>query len=118
MNNHSHYYRNDNIVFTDPSDVKEYIRICTERNPEAEKRRQEFQDYCKEHMTIRHGDDGADYIDADFIDWSDIEKITFDLCQEMGIEIVESDCPMLNSEPITSDLFKIIIKGEDYENTD
>lgn len=117
MNNHSRYHRNDNIVFTDPNDVKEYIRICTERNPEAEKRRQEFQDYCKEHMTIRHGDDGADYIDADFIDWSDIEKITSELCEEMGIEMVESDYPMLNSKPITSDLFKIIIKGEDYEST-
>ena len=37
MNNHSRYHRNDNIVFTDPNDVKEYIRICTERNPESEK---------------------------------------------------------------------------------
>lgn len=76
MNNHSRYHRNNDIVFTDPNDIKEYKRICDEHNPEAEKRKQEFQEWCKEHMTIRHGDDGVDYIDADFIDFDEIIKIS------------------------------------------
>lgn len=43
---------NSNIVFTNPNDIEEYIRICTERDLAIEEIRKRQTQWFNEHMII------------------------------------------------------------------
>jgi hypothetical protein len=48
------YVNTMDIVFTDANDIKEYKRICTERDYVCEKRQKAVEQYVKDHMHIHY----------------------------------------------------------------
>lgn len=59
---------NSNIIFTNPNDIEEYIRICTERDLAIEEIRKRQTQWFNEHMIVtRDSNTGEIAIDCDEI---------------------------------------------------